>query len=248
MTAEPMKTNHINVTNRTAKQLPCILAASITAFLGLSGLAQGQTDLFWTGESGRLPEQAINGSWDFSSLLWSNGESTPGNMPWENFSVAHFVGLNGAEITLATGITASGIDYGLQAGAFVIRTNGNTLILDGAGITNSSGTMQTFDNTGEIVLEGNSSGGNAAFVNGDTADIDISGLDSAGATMGSIAGSGTIFLGSKNLAVGSNNSSTLFSGIISDDGEFGGAGGSLTKVGAGTLTLTGVNTYTGITT
>jgi len=46
-------------------------------------------------------------------------------------------------------------------------------------------------------------------------------------------------LGGNNLTVGSNNASTTVSGVIS------GAGGSLTKVGTGTLTLTGTNTYNG---
>ena len=73
--------------------------------------------------------------------------------------------------------------------------------------------------------------------------------------MGSIAGNGTIYLGSKNLTVGGNQQSTVFSGVIADGraplpfdlqtgaGPF--TGGSLTKVGNGTLTLTGLNTYTG---
>jgi outer membrane autotransporter protein len=63
-------------------------------------------------------------------------------------------------------------------------------------------------------------------------------------TVGSIEGDGNVFLGPNNLTVGSNNLSTLFSGVIQD----GGTGGSLTKVGTGTLTLTGLNTYTGATT
>src|SRR5207245_7479568 len=41
---------------------------------------------------------------------------------------------------------------------------------------------------------------------------------------------------------------TLFSGVIQDGGLSGGTGGSLTKVGTGTLTLTGANTYSGGTT
>ncbi|MDR6872277.1 outer membrane autotransporter protein [Bosea sp. BE125] len=59
---------------------------------------------------------------------------------------------------------------------------------------------------------------------------------------GSIAGAGNYILGSNQLTVGSNNLSTEVSGVIS------GNGGSLVKTGAGTLTLTGANTYTGGTT
>ena len=62
---------------------------------------------------------------------------------------------------------------------------------------------------------------------------------------GSIAGAGTYFLGSNQLTVGSNNLSTIVDGTIEDGGSSGGSGASLVKIGAGTLTLTGANTYTG---
>src|SRR5208282_5261327 len=78
--------------------------------------------------------------------------------------------------------------------------------------------------------------------------FDISGLTTAGMEIGSIEGSGNYFLGSKTLSVGGNNLSTTVSGVIQDGGFVGGTGGSLTKVGTGTLTLTGTNTYTGTTT
>jgi outer membrane autotransporter protein len=104
-----------------------------------------------------------------------------------------------------------------------------------------------------IVFVDTASGGTASLVNANaTAIIDISQLTNAGMTVGSIAGAagvgGNLFLGSKNLAVGGNGTSTLFSGVIQDGGLGGGAGGSLTKVGGGTLTLTGANIYTGGTT
>ena len=51
-------------------------------------------------------------------------------------------------------------------------------------------------------------------------------------TVGSIEGTGIIYAG--NLSVGSNNLSTTFSGVIN--------GGSLTKIGTGTLTLGNAST------
>ena len=67
-------------------------------------------------------------------------------------------------------------------------------------------------------------------------------------TAGSIEGAGNYFLGSKQLTVGGNNLSTEVSGVIQDSGTAGGTGGSLVKVGAGTLVLSGANTYSGPTT
>ena len=70
------------------------------------------------------------------------------------------------------------------------------------------------------------------------------------ATLGGLSGSQSLpllnaFAGAVALTVGGsgNNQSTTYSGVLSDAG----AGGSLTKAGSGTLTLTGSNSYTGTT-
>ncbi len=75
--------------------------------------------------------------------------------------------------------------------------------------------------------------------------LDISLLVAPGVTIGSLEGDGNVFLGAKNLTVGSNQLSTNFSGVIQDGGFRPQVGGSLTKIGTGKLVLGHRNTYTG---
>jgi fibronectin-binding autotransporter adhesin len=56
--------------------------------------------------------------------------------------------------------------------------------------------------------------------------------------IGGLAGAGSVLLGNAQLTVGANDSSTLFSGVISGTGK-------LVKSGSGTLTLAGNNSYSG---
>ena len=66
--------------------------------------------------------------------------------------------------------------------------------------------------------------------------MDLSGLLQNAVTIGSLSGQGSVLLSSFILNIGSNNLSTTFSGVIQDNG-------SINKVGTGTLTLTGANSY-----
>jgi autotransporter-associated beta strand protein len=97
-----------------------------------------------------------------------------------------------------------------------------------------------------------STGGTARISLTHRGSLDISDLrtEALSVTIGSLEGdkTGLVFLGKKKLIVGSNNTSTVFSGIIQDGGTVGGAGGSLEKIGTRTLTLTGASIYTGGTT
>src|SRR5439155_22680605 len=102
---------------------------------------------------------------------------------------------------------------------------------------------------GTILFEDDSTGGTARVEvfagNPDIpkGNLDISAHNAPGVTVGSIEGTGTVFLGPNNLTVGSNNLITHFSGVMQNLGIGGGVGGSLTKIGIGTLTLSRVNTY-----
>lgn len=118
-------------------------------------------------------------------------------------------------------------------------TAGNGTLIANGGTNGGDG--------GLILFGADSTGGTArvgVFGNG---RLDISNHDDPGLTVGSIEGTGMIFLGGNPLRVGSNNLSTNFSGVLQDGNPFGGGGigGSLTKIGWGTLTLSSANTYTG---
>jgi autotransporter-associated beta strand protein len=131
-------------------------------------------------------------------------------------------------------------------------TAGNATVITNFGGTTQFSQFSTAGNATVITNGGGttqfsqlSTGGNAAFTTQAGGVFDMSGLTLPAMTAGSIAGGGTYFLGSNALIVGGNNMSTAVSGTISDGGISGGTGGSLIKVGSGTLTLTGTNTYTG---
>jgi autotransporter-associated beta strand protein len=123
-----------------------------------------------------------------------------------------------------------------NTGSFV-KTGTGTMTITRA----STYTGATTISNGEIALTeaGDLSSATALNLAGATARFDISGKTS-GETNGSLAGvaGSVVNLGSNNLTVGSDNSSTTFAGILTNTG-------SLTKVGTGTMTLSGANTFSG---
>lgn len=121
---------------------------------------------------------------------------------------------------------------------FDSSTAGNAVIT-----TNDGGAMFFLDNA---------DGGTAQFITVGTGFVDFAGsLGPNGdgrINAGSIAGSGFYYIGAGNtLVVGGNNLSTEVSGVIADDCGCLPGPGSLEKVGTGSLTLSGINTYTGAT-
>jgi autotransporter-associated beta strand protein len=153
----------------------------------------------------------------------------------QSFAIEHITGEAGKSILFTNSATA---------GNLTVFTCNETNIdfLDTASAGNATLIAEDgFPSGGFIVFWGDSTGDTARVEVLGTGVLLISGHNAPGMTVGSIEGDGLVALGSNNLTVGSNNLSTTFSGVIQD-------GGSLTKIGMGTLELTGSNTYVGGTT
>ena len=172
--------------------------------------------------------------------------STAGSAAITNNNVNTGMAFRGSSTAGNATITNNGVLDFLEtstAGSATITNNDRLIFLE----TSTAGSA-AIANNGFLQFGNTSTGGTARFINGAAGTIDLSALTNPGMTAGSIEGAGFILLGEKNLAVGGNNRSTTFSGVLQDGGVGGGVRGSLTKTGTGTLTLSGTNAYTGATT
>ncbi len=145
-------------------------------------------------------------------------------------------------VTLNTKLLTTGGNGDTTTFSGVMSGNGaNSLIKTGTGTFTLSGT-NTFTGTA-VVNNGILSLQNGAAI----ADVVAVTVTSPGAldlvnseTIGSLAGSGNTTLNANTLTTGGNGNSTIYSGVMSGNGV-----NSLIKTGAGTMTLTGANTFTG---
>ncbi len=163
--------------------------------------------------------------------------------------------INSDTFTLSLNGGITGTNQNLILGAGI-----NSTIEVNSAITTGSGTL-TKDGTGTVILDGVNTytgvttvnAGQLELKNGaaiaDTGAVVVNASSALfifnSETIGSLAGGGIVqLLINSTLTIGGNNASATFSGSIS---EVAGTG-SLTKIGAGTQTLSGANTYTGTTT
>ena len=140
----------------------------------------------------------------------------------------------GANASTYTGLTTVDAEAFLVFQSAVQKISGDVLV-QGNGVVDYIGVSNQIADTATVTV--NSAGSNiggAPF-----AGFELRGQSDV---IGTLLGTGTVGLGSGTLTVGAGN----FSGAIGNGG-FGG-GGKLTKNTAGTLILSGANTYTGQTT
>ncbi len=144
---------------------------------------------------------------------------------------------NGGTSNLAAGATVEFIN-GAHAGNSTITANGPSNGGTGAQITFNSGAK------GDTVRLISNAGSTIDF-------LDQNFYLPAGMSVGSIEGAGRYVLRGSHLIVGGRNLNTTVSGTITDNPVPTNpvySGGRLTKVGSGTLTLAGTNSYSGLTT
>ncbi|MGD1017975.1 MAG: autotransporter-associated beta strand repeat-containing protein [Verrucomicrobiia bacterium] len=198
-----------------------------------------------------------------TNQLLGNGTIT-GNVSL-NGGVMDLNGTNGAFGAL-TGGGGTILNNGAATGTLTIGANNSSATYSGT-ITNGNGTLALVKTgTGTEALTGVNGYSGGTTINGGTlvagssTALGSGGLAMTGGTLQLLANlsianlsgtAGTIGIFSNNLSetltVGSDNSSTAFSGVI---GQGGNANTllALTKIGSGNLTLTGNNTYSGGTT
>ncbi len=199
-----------------------------------------------------LPGTCVNGN-----ALLATGATFVARTP----SALQCTGVNGPIFTGGTlqialnGFTSS-LAMTLQSAGGTVDTGTNTATLSGA-LSGAGGLTKI--GAGTLILSGPSTYLGATTISAGTLQggaanafsASSATIVNAGATLnlggfnqqiGSLAGAGSTVLGANALTTGGDGTSTTFAGVIS------GVGGSLDKIGAGTFTLSGNNTYTGPTT
>jgi len=201
----------------------------------------------WVISNGTLQAGAVTNVFGATSAITVN---TPGilDLGGNNQQIGSLAGSGtvtnsaGASATLTTGDATNT----LLSGVIQNGVGQTALTKQGAGVFTLSGTNTyagaTTINGGTLALTGGGSIANSSGVNVANAAgvFDISGT-TTGASITTLSGvtNSSVALGSKTLTLA--NASTTYNGVIS------GTNGALTLT-AGTQTLTGTNTYTGVTT
>lgn len=205
-----------------------VTATNNAGTLTLSGDGSGTT-LTKSG-TGSL---ALTGDHDYSGgVVVSGGDLYVGLFGTTGSLVAD-VGLNtGSTLAfLRTDNTTFAGD--ISGGGNVLKAGNGTLTLSG----NNSWTGMTAVWTGTLLADGGAAIGDASAVSvlaGATLAL------GANETVGSLTGAGTLDTGGFVLTSGGDDTSTAFTGVVT------GTGG-VAKAGTGTLTLSGSNSYSGVT-
>ncbi|MGI8890960.1 MAG: autotransporter-associated beta strand repeat-containing protein [Chthoniobacterales bacterium] len=229
--------------------------------------SEGKTIYFQKGTSGGSATFVNSGLIRLDGGLHLADFTTAGEGTYYNDGAMRFHKADGGDATI---INQGGASFGAEGGGISFAKSGagfSTIINNGGQVLGGRGAEVSFNrstaDSATIIANGGVGAGSGAkivFRNNSTGDLarievfgngnlDVSRPDPIDDSVGSIEGDGLVFLGTSSLEVGANDLSTTFAGVISDLGGIkDGTGGSFSKTGAGDLTLTNENTYTGGTT
>ncbi len=195
--------------------------------------ASGTNRLEQTGKVSVTGNSTVNNTSGFGYFSNFSGEiALAGTTTWNES------GSSTANTTISGPLTGNGtLNYrGTSANHFTILSGNNSAFTGTINIDGASG------NRNLRLTNANAGSANATWA---PAAGNILQVDGVSVQLGTLNGAGTVTnshaSNAANITVGAGN----FSGIISNGAPANGM--SLTKVGAGTLTLTGANTYSGLT-
>jgi autotransporter-associated beta strand protein len=173
------------------------------------------------GETVTLDALTISGLLTLDGVIGGTGPVSIG-------SVASTAAASRGTGVVAFGNTGNNYSGGTNIGQGVLRLGASGVIPDGSAVLVGQADNVAAVNSGAGVQIGGT--------------LDVNGMTETIGSLAGLAANGKVTLGSGTLIAGGDNTSTTFPGIMS------GVGGSFTKAGGGTLTLTNANTYTGGTT
>ena len=182
----------------------------------------------------------------FSSLAFVDSSTAGSASITHNSGMINFEGSSSAGTATITSRAGIAFSDSSTAGSASITSTGvnGTVFMNNSTAGSASITIDNY-----LTFTDNSTAGSATLLNNASGLVDFSYTTGPNGdhkiSAGSIAGTGSYNLGANELTVGSNNLSTEVSGVIADGGSNGGTGGSLVKIGTGTLKLSGSNTFTG---
>jgi len=175
--------------------------------------------------------------------ITGSGTLTGSSYDVQNGTISAILG--GASATLTKSTSGNVTLSGANTYSGTTTVSAGRLIING----NQTGTGDVIiNNTGSVKMSGNK-----VFATGVNVAVNSGGawyLDGSSQTVGELTGAGTIDFtytstGTDTLTVGSGNASSQFDGVIQQSTA---RTYALSKIGTGTLTLTGNNTYNGTTT
>ncbi|HEY2151752.1 MAG TPA: autotransporter-associated beta strand repeat-containing protein [Vicinamibacterales bacterium] len=215
--------------------------------------------LFVSG-GGTLVLTNTNNSYTLGTFVNGNSEVVANN----DGALGHSYFATGGPVFLGDTTTSGTLGFGASFTTprnVVLGAAGGGLDVTGTFVSGISGPVSGFGSltkvgSGTLVLLGDNTYSGATIVNGGTlvgssptafgsstslivnagGTADLGGYDRA---FNSLSGAGTVAIGTGNLMIGSDGSSSTFGGSITGSGV-------LTKAGGGTLGLTGINTFGGL--